>query len=47
MGHVGVRRDNPDYYKLLVMDYVLGIGPGFTDRLSARVCATARAWLTP
>jgi zinc protease len=37
MGHVGVRRDNPDYYKLLVMDYVLGTGPGFTDRLSGRL----------
>ena len=37
MGHVGMRRDNPDYYKLLVMDYVLGTGPGFTDRLSARL----------
>ena len=37
MGHVGVRRDNADYYKLLVMDYVLGTGPGFTDRLSARL----------
>jgi zinc protease len=37
MGHVGVRRDHPDYYKLLVMDYVLGTGPGFTDRLSARL----------
>src|SRR5262249_37608979 len=24
-------------YKLLVMDYVLGTGPGFTDRLSARL----------
>jgi zinc protease len=37
MGHVGIRRDSPDYYKLLVMDYVLGTGPGFTDRLSARL----------
>jgi zinc protease len=37
MGHVGIRRDNPDFYKLLVMDYVLGTGPGFTDRLSARL----------
>lgn len=35
LGHLGVRRDNPDYYKLLVMDNVLGTGPGFTDRLSA------------
>jgi zinc protease len=37
MGHVGIRRDDPDYYKLLVLDYVLGVGPGFTDRLSARL----------
>jgi zinc protease len=37
LGHAGIRRDNPDYYKLLVMDYVLGTGPGFTDRLSARL----------
>src|SRR5262249_45022897 len=37
MGHVGIRRNEPDYYKLLVMDYVLGTGPGFTDRLSARL----------
>jgi zinc protease len=37
MGHVGIRRANPDYYKLLVMDYVLGTGPGFTDRLSSRL----------
>jgi zinc protease len=37
MGHVGVTRKSPDYYKLLVMDYVLGTGPGFTDRLSSRL----------
>ena len=37
MGEPGIRRDNPDYFKLLVMDYVLGTGPGFTDRLSARL----------
>jgi zinc protease len=35
LGHAGIRRDSPDYYKLLVMDYVLGTGSGFTDRLSA------------
>jgi zinc protease len=35
IGHLGVTRQNPDYYKLLVMDNVLGTGPGFTDRLSA------------
>jgi zinc protease len=37
LGHVGIKRDDPDYYKLLVMDHVLGTGPGFTDRLSARL----------
>jgi zinc protease len=37
MGQVGIRRSNPDYYKLLVMDYVLGTGNGFTDRLSSRL----------
>jgi zinc protease len=37
MGHVGIRRRNPDYYKLLVMDYVLGTGTGFTARLPARM----------
>jgi zinc protease len=37
MGHVGIRRNDPDYFKLLVMDYILGTGPGFTDRLSARL----------
>src|SRR5262249_9216325 len=37
LGHPGIRRKDPDYYKLLVMDYVLGTGPGFTDRLSANL----------
>ena len=37
MGHAGVRRSNPDYYKLLVLDNVFGTGPGFTSRLSARL----------
>jgi zinc protease len=37
LGHIGIRRDNPDFYKLLVMDNVLGTGPGFTDRLSAQL----------
>jgi zinc protease len=36
-GHVGVTRQHPDYYKLLVMDNVLGVGPGFTDRLSSNI----------
>lgn len=37
MGHAGITRDHPDYHTLLVMDHVLGTGPGFTDRLSARL----------
>ena len=37
IGHLGITRKNPDYHKLLVMDYVLGVGPGFTDRLSANL----------
>jgi zinc protease len=37
LGHVGIRRNDPDYFKLMVMDNVLGTGPGFTDRLSARL----------
>jgi zinc protease len=37
LGHVGIRRNNPDYFKLLVMDHVFGTGTGFTDRLSARL----------
>jgi zinc protease len=37
MGHLGIRRDDPDYYKLLVMDNILGVGTGFTDRLSSKL----------
>jgi zinc protease len=35
VGHLGIKRSDPDYYTLLVMDNVLGTGPGFTDRLSS------------
>jgi zinc protease len=37
IGHLGVTRDHPEYYKLLVLDNVLGVGPGFTDRLSSNL----------
>jgi zinc protease len=37
IGELGITRTNPDYYKLLVMDNVLGTGAGFTDRLSANL----------
>jgi zinc protease len=33
IGHVGITRDNPDYYSLLVMDTILGSSPGFTSRI--------------
>jgi zinc protease len=35
LGHLGITRNNPDFYRLKVMDYVLGTGAGFTDRLSS------------
>ena len=34
---IGIRRDNPDYYPLLVMDNILGTSPGFTDRFSGKL----------
>jgi zinc protease len=37
LGHLGIKRNNPDFHKVLVMDNVLGVGPGFTDRLSANL----------
>lgn len=37
IGHLGITRDHPDYHKLLVLDNVLGVGPGFTDRLSSNL----------
>ena len=33
MGHRGVARRDPDYDALLILDHVLGSGPGFSDRL--------------
>src|SRR5262249_38846932 len=33
IGHVGIDRQNPDYYALLVMDTILGSSPGFTSRI--------------
>ncbi len=36
MGHLGVRRGNPDYYRLQVMDYILG-GGGFVSRILDRI----------
>jgi zinc protease len=32
LGHLGISRENPDYYAALVMNYILG-GGGFASRL--------------
>lgn len=37
LGHLGVRIQDPDYPALVVMDHVLGTGPGFTNRISQRL----------
>lgn len=37
LGHLGVRRSDPDYAALVLMDHVLGTGPGFTNRISRRL----------
>jgi zinc protease len=37
VGHLGVPRMHPDYPALVVMDHVLGTGPGFTNRISRRL----------
>lgn len=37
LGHLGIRRTDPDYYRLLVMDIILGGGPGFTSRIPRKL----------
>ncbi|MEE2888678.1 MAG: pitrilysin family protein, partial [Planctomycetota bacterium] len=37
LGHPGVRRSHPDFHPLVVMDHILGTGPGFTSRISRRL----------
>jgi len=36
IGHIGISRDNPDYYAVSVMNYILG-GGGFSSRLMQSV----------
>lgn len=36
MGHVGIQRNNPDYYAVVVMNYILG-GGGFSSRLLKKI----------
>ncbi len=37
LGHLGVRRSHPDFYRLMVMDVILGAGPGFTARIPHKI----------
>lgn len=37
LGHLGVARQNPDFYSLQVMDVILGSGPGFTSRIPRKL----------
>lgn len=37
LGHLGVRRRDPDWTSLVVMDHILGTGPGFTARITKRL----------
>lgn len=37
LGHLGIRRSDPDYPALVVMDHVLGTGPGFTSRCAKKL----------
>ncbi len=37
LGHLGIPRSHPMYPALVVMDHVLGTGPGFTNRLSRKL----------
>jgi len=37
LGHLGIRRADPDFYVLSVMDHILGTGPGFTSRCARRL----------
>jgi zinc protease len=36
LGHVGIQRNNPDYYAVVVMNYILG-GGGFSSRLLKKI----------
>jgi predicted Zn-dependent peptidase len=36
LGHLGIQRDNPDYFAVLVMNDILG-GGGFVSRITSRV----------
>lgn len=37
LGHLGIQRSDPDWATLVVMDHILGSGPGFTARITKRL----------
>lgn len=37
LGHLGIRRADPDYPALVVLDHVLGSGAGFTNRIARKL----------
>lgn len=37
LGHLGIRRADPAWPALVVMDHILGTGPGFTSRITRRL----------
>lgn len=37
LGHLGIRRADPDYATLVVLDHVLGSGSGFTNRIARKL----------
>ena len=37
LGHLGIERAHPDYAPLVVLDHVLGTGPGFTNRITRKL----------
>jgi len=37
LGHLGIRRRDEDFAALLVMDHILGAGPGFTTRIPGKL----------
>lgn len=53
LGHLGVKRTDPDFYVLSVMDHILGTGPGFTSRCARKLrdeqglCYAVSAGITP
>lgn len=37
VGHLGIQRNNPDFYAVQLLDIIMGGGPGFTSRIPRRL----------